>query len=212
MKTKNKIFNIDENIDHSVEEAARIFFNGGVFIYPSDTIYVFGANPFNSNAFKKISSIKKINLLEDYTHLVDSLDTLLKYVEIKNENYYDFLMKIWPNPISVIMKLNTQTRKIYGLEKLPFRIPNNKFCLKLLETLRMPLLSESVNHFGKDPLNSYDIIIQEFSKDVDAIFYSEKKSYFLKPTVIDLSDDKPNLLSEGKLKFEEILKQYESHI
>jgi len=201
-------FNIDENLNRSVEEAAKLFFNGGVFIYPTDTIYGFGGNPFNDNVLNRISEIKKRVQWRRYIHLVGSIEILLKYVDIKYEEHYDFLLKIWPNPISVVLKVNQQTKKIYKSDTMAFRIPNNKFCIKLLESIKMPLISTSVNYTGQEPLNSPDIIMQEFGKEVDAVFYSEKKSYFIASTIIDLSSEKPLLVREGKIKFEEIIKHY----
>ncbi len=210
MKSIITKFNIDENLNQSVEEAAKLFFNGGVFIYPTDTIYGFGGNPFNENVLKRIAEIKKRNEWKRYIHLVGNFETLLKYVDIKNENHYDFLLKIWPNPVSVVLKVNAQTKNIYNSDKMAFRVPNNKFCLKLLEYIKMPLISTSVNHTGQEPLNSPDMIFQEFGKDVDAIFYTEKKSYFIASTIIDLSFEEPFLIREGKIKFNEILKHFEN--
>jgi L-threonylcarbamoyladenylate synthase len=171
-------FNIDRDINLAVDQAAKLFFNGGVFIYPTDTIYGFGGNPFNESVIERISSIKKRQKWRRYTHLIGSVDILLKYVEIVSEKHIDFLIKIWPNPISVILKVNSQTRKIYGSDTMSFRIPNHKFCLNLLEKIKMPLISTSVNHTGQEPLTSYDIIIQEFGKDVDTVF-SLKKNLIL---------------------------------
>jgi L-threonylcarbamoyladenylate synthase len=203
-------YNIDENLNKSIDEAAKLFFNGGVFIYPTDTIYGFGGNPFNENVLRRISEIKKREEWKRYIHLVGNIEILLKYVDIKYEDHYDFLLKIWPNPVSVILKVNSQTKKIYKSDTMSFRIPNNKFCLKLLENIKMPLISTSVNHTGQEPLNSPDVILQEFGKEVDAVFYSEKKSYFIASTLIDLSSEKPVLIREGKIKFKEILKHFEN--
>lgn len=208
MEKISQKFNIDENLTLSVEEAAKLFFNGGVFVYPTDTIYGFGGNPFNDNVLHRISEIKKRTEWKRYIHLVGNIEILLKYVDLKYENHYDFLLKIWPNPISVVLKLNQQTKKIYKSDTMAFRIPNNKFCIKLLESIKMPLISTSVNYSGQEPLNSPDIIMQEFGKEVDAVFYSEKKSYFISSTIIDLSSEKPVLVREGKIKFEEIIKHY----
>lgn len=202
--------NIDDDLNFAVEEATKLFFKGGVFIYPTDTIYGFGGNPFNENVLKRISSIKKRSKWKRYIHLVGSVEILLKYVDIKNEDHYDFLLKIWPNPISVNLKVNTQTKKIYGSDTMSFRIPNNKFCLNLLNTIQMPLILTSVNHQGEEPLDSPDLIIQEFGKEVDAVFYSEKKSYFVASTLIDLSADRPVLIREGKIKFDDILKHFDN--
>lgn len=210
MKEVIQKHNIDENLNWAVDQAAKLFFNGGVFIYPTDTIYGFGGNPFNESALRRISEIKKRDEWKRYIHLVGNIEILLKYVDIKYEHHYDFLLKIWPNPVSVILKVNAQTKKIYKSDTMSFRIPNNKFCLKLLENIKMPLISTSVNHSGQEPLNSPDVILQEFGKEVDAVFYSEKRSFFVSSTLIDLSSEKPVLIREGKIKFKEILKHFEN--
>lgn len=203
-------FIVDENLNQSIEKAAELFFNGGVFIYPTDTIYGFGGNPFNEMVLNRISEIKRKSKWRRYIHLVGSMEILLKYVELKYEEHYDFLLKIWPNPVSVVLKVNSQTKEIYKTDTMAFRIPNNKFCMRLLNKIKMPLISTSVNYSGEEPLNNPELIIQEFGKQVDAVFYSEKKSYFIASTVIDLSNQKPQLIREGKIKFEEIIKKFES--
>lgn len=207
-KSLVKSINIEENFNQAVKSATELFFNGGVFIYPTDTIYGFGGNPFNDEVLRKITRIKGRPDWKRYIHLVGSFEILLKYVEIKSEMFSDFLLGIWPNPVSVVMKLNEQTRDILGAETAAFRIPNNRFCLKLLNEIKMPLISTSVNRSGKQPLNDPDMFIQEFGKEVDAVFYSNKKSFFEASTVIDLSDEEPKLIREGKIKFSEIIKNF----
>ena len=207
-KSLVRSINIEENFDEAVKSATELFFNGGVFIYPTDIIYGFGGNPFNDEVLRKITRIKERPDWKRYIHLVGSVEILLKYVEIKSEKFYDFLLNIWPNPVSVVMKLNEQTRDILGAENAAFRIPNNRFCLKLLNEIKMPLISTSVNRSGKEPMNDPDMIIQEFGKEVDAVFYSNKKSFFEASTVIDLSDEVPKLIREGKIKFSEIIKNF----
>jgi len=92
-----------------------------------------------------------------------------------------------------------------NLETGAFRIPNHRFCLKLLKEINMPLISTSVNRTGKEPLNDPSMIIQEFSQEVDAVFYSEKRSFFEASTLIDLSGDEPKLLREGRIKFVDLI-------
>ncbi|WP_290661016.1 L-threonylcarbamoyladenylate synthase [Ignavibacterium sp.] len=209
MNTKiGKSLNIDDNFDHAVRIATELFFNGGVFIYPTDTIHGFGGNPFNDEVLRKITRIKGRPDWKRYIHLIGSVEILKKYVDINSERIYDFLLNIWPNPVSVVLKLNEQTRDILGSETGAFRIPNNRFCLKLLNEINMPLISTSVNRSGKEPLNDPDMIVQEFGKEVDAIFYSSQKSFFEASTVIDLSDDEPKLIREGKIKFTDVIKSY----
>ena len=208
-ETKNcEIINIDNEFDNAIKLAKKLYLEGSVFIYPTDTIYGIGANPFNHEAVEKINKIKRRDLGKRHILLIDSIENLLKYVEIKSERHLDFLLSIWPNPVSVVLPLNSNTKKLLGIQTASFRIPNHRFCLKLLSELNMPLISTSVNYSGQEPIIEPSMIKEEFSSLTDAIFYTNKKLYIEASTLIDLNDSKPVLLREGKFKFEDILKKF----
>ncbi len=205
---KCTIINIDEHFDKAVQLAKKLYLEGSVFVYPTDTMYGFGANPFNEEAVEKVNQLKGRESGKKYILLVNNIENLLKYVEIKSEKHLDFLLSIWPNPVSVVLTLRADARKILGIQTAAFRIPNNRFCLKLLGELQMLLISTSVNHSGQAPLLEPSEIKDEFSSYTDAIFYTNKKLYSEASTLIDLNDSKPVLLREGKFKFENILKNF----
>jgi len=206
-KKKSLLINIDERFEESISIASELFLKGSIFIYPTDTIYGFGGNPFNEMAIKKISEVKgKINWRR-YIFLISDIEILKNYTDIDSERYLDFLLSIWPNPVSVILKLNKKYQELLQAETGAFRIPNHRFCYKLISELKMPLVSTSVNRTGNEPMNDSSMIIQEFSNEVDAIFYSNKKSYFEASTLIDLSKDEPALIREGRIKFVELMKK-----
>jgi L-threonylcarbamoyladenylate synthase len=206
-KKKAKLINIDENFEESINLASELFMRGSIFIYPTDTIYGFGGNPFNENAIKKISEVKGKENWRRYIFLISEIEMLKSYADINSEKYLDFLLSIWPNPVSVILKLNKKYQQILKSETGAFRIPNHRFCVKLISEINMPLVSTSVNRTGKEPLNDPSLIIQEFGNEVDAIFYSDKKSFFEASTLIDLVKDEPLLIREGRIKFVELMKK-----
>jgi len=206
-KKKAKLINIDENFEESINLASELFMKGSIFIYPTDTIYGFGGNPFNENAIKKISEVKGKENWRRYIFLISEIEMLKSYADINSEKYLDFLLSIWPNPVSVILKLNKKYQQILKSETGAFRIPNHRFCVKLISEINMPLVSTSVNRTGKEPLNDPSLIIQEFGNEVDAIFYSDKKSFFEASTLIDLVKDEPVLIREGRIKFMELMKK-----
>jgi L-threonylcarbamoyladenylate synthase len=208
IKEKESILiNIDDSFDESINLASELFFNGSIFIYPTDTIYGFGGNPFNEMAIKKIGKVKGKDNWRRYIFLISDIEMLKSYAVINSEKYLDFLLSIWPNPVSVILKLNKKYQEILQSETGAFRIPNHRFCYKLISKLKMPLVSTSVNRTGNEPLNDPSQIIQEFSTEVEAIFYSNNKSFFEASTLLDLSKDEPALLREGKIKFVELMKK-----
>lgn len=204
---KTVLMNIDYKFDQSIKLAQELFLEGTIFIYPTDTIYGFGGNPFNENAIKKISKIKGKSNWRRYIFLISNIEILKNYTEINSEKYLDFLLSIWPNPVSVILKLNKHYQEILKMETAAFRVPNHRFCIKLLNELKMPLISTSVNRTGNEPMNDSSMIIQEFSNEVKAIFYSETKSFVEASTLIDLSKDEPNYIREGRIKFVDLMKK-----
>lgn len=207
MKKTIKI-NIEEDLKKAIETASKLYFEGGVFVYPTDTIYGFGANPFNEDALAKITTMKRRSMGKKFILLASGLEMVLKYVELKDESHADLLLSLWPNPVSIVLKFNSYYRNITGEETSAFRVPNHGFCRKLLRELNMPLVSTSVNRSDEPPLNDFSLISQEFSGELDAIFYSSKPPLNIASTVIDLTGDEPLLLREGMISFEEILMKY----
>ena len=202
------LINIDKDCDAAIVKAKKLYLEGDVFIYPTDTIYGLGANPFNEDAVERIYEIKKREREKTYIMLINSIENLLKYVEVKSENHLDFLLSIWPNPVSVVLNLNFKTQELLKSKTAAFRIPNHRFCLKLLTALQMPLISTSVNKSGQAPLNELSIFENEYSSQVSAIFYTEKKSFVNSSTLIDLSESVPKLIRQGKMKFVDLLEKY----
>jgi L-threonylcarbamoyladenylate synthase len=201
-------YNVDTAFEESINRAKEIYLEGNVFVYPTDTIYGFGANPFNEDAVEMVNKIKGRKEGKKYILLINDIHNLLKYVNISAEKHLDFLLSIWPNPVSVILKLNDKTKSILKSEKCAFRIPNHRFCLKLLSELGMPLISTSVNRSNQAPIIEPSVIKDEFLSEVEAIFYSEKKPYIEASTVIDLSGKKPLLLREGRIKFSDLMEKF----
>ena len=199
---------VEDEFENSIIKAKKIYLEGGVFVYPTDTIYGLGANPFNEEALEKVNSIKGRQEGKNYILLIDSIDTLSKYVELNSEKHLDFLQSIWPNPVSVVLNLNKRTSSVLQIDTAAFRIPNHRFCQKLAAELHMPIISTSVNKTGLPPVNHPEIIKQEFSSEVSGIFYSNKRYFDKVSTLIDLTGNDLVLLREGKVKFDELTEKY----
>ncbi|GMU86140.1 MAG: threonylcarbamoyl-AMP synthase [Ignavibacteriales bacterium] len=208
-KVKTKAINIDVNPAEGIEQAVRVFYEGGIFIYPTDTIYGIGGNPFNADTMERITQLKRRDEKKHYIMLMGNIETLLRYVDLKTELHMDFLNSLWPNPVSVVLRLNKNTRNLWGQEDAAFRIPNHNFCRKLLNTLNTPLISTSVNRSGEPPLNDYSQIIGGFSENTDLFLYSTGIQLNQGSTLIRLTGTHPELMREGKVPFSDILSKFE---
>lgn len=202
---QNKIINIDENPESAIILAADLFHSGKIFIYPTDTIYGIGGNPFDENVVRRIADIKGRKEKKQFIWLLSDFENLMNYVEITSEIYLDFLQKIWPAPVTVILNLNERTKAIINQDTIAVRIPQNDFCLKLLKEISRPLISTSVNRSSENPINQIDKIVQNYLEDVDAILIHTESAENKSSTIIDLTLKQPKLVREGSIKFVELL-------
>lgn len=202
---QKKLINIEENPDSALTLAVELFHSGKVFIYPTDTIYGIGGNPLDENVVKRIAEIKGRDEKKQFIWLLSDIENLMNYAEIIFENHLEFLQKIWPAPVTVILNLNERIKEITNQETVAFRIPQNEFCLKLLKEISRPLISTSVNRSGDDPQTQVEQIISNFSKDVDAVMFNSQPTSKTLSTIIDLTFEQPKLIREGSIKFVELL-------
>lgn len=206
---KAKIYNIDERFSGAVETAVQAYNRGDIFVYPTDTIYGFGLNPFKTESLKKLDEIKQRDPSKQYIMLIDEFTSIKAYVELVEKKHEMFLMNLWRAPVSVVLRLNARGRSLFGCETLALRAPDHPFCSALLERIHAPLVSTSVNRANNPPLHTKESILEEFGNEIDLLFVMkmplEKKS----STVISLTESEPQLLRSGEITFEEILKKYE---
>ncbi len=202
------IINIDDRAKDALSVATKLFFEGKVFIYPTDTLYGFGGNPFNEEVISRIVKVKHLNDANTFVLLVNSIEMLMRYIEIQDDRDIELFPQIWPGPISLRFRLNGHASAVMNTDKAIFRMPNHSFCKKLIDSMHLPILATGVYRSGEAPLEDYITIRQEFLGDIDALFYTEAKCYNVSSTLIDFTTPTPELLREGKVKFNDFNKIY----
>ena len=190
----------DEGIIKSVE----IIENGGVIIFPTDTVYGIGCNPYDANAVKKIYEIKSREKIKSLPVLVSSIE-IVKQISIIDEFTEKIIKKYWPGPLTLILKLKDKNLKeSLNLEdKIAVRIPNSVCTLKLLNKCNL-LVGTSANVSGDssftDPqecmknVKNYDIFVD------GGTITSKGES-----TIIEIENEKIHFIREGALKKEDIV-------
>ena len=203
-----RLINIDVDMNSALNEAIKLFYSGKVFIYPTDTIYGFGCNPFDNNALERLKILKGRQEEKKFILLIDSIETLLKYTITIDSRKINLLEALWPNPVSVVLKLKDEKAKDLNSDNAAFRIPDHSFCLNLLKGIKKPLISTSVNLSNEAPLNDYLTIKDKFADKVSAVFYSQKKLNAEPSTLVDLTGSEPVVLREGKINFIDFAKKF----
>ena len=190
--------------DEGIRKSVEIIENGGVIIFPTDTVYGIGCNPYDANAVKKIYEIKSREKIKSLPVLVSSIE-IVKQISIIDEFTEKIIKKYWPGPLTLILKLKDKNLKeSLNLEdKIAIRIPNSVCTLKLLNKCNL-LVGTSANVSGDssftDPqecmknVKNYDIFVD------GGTITSKGES-----TIIEIENEKIHVIREGGLKKEDII-------
>ena len=196
------IMKVDCN-DEGIRKSVEIIENGGVIIFPTDTVYGIGCNPYDANAVKKIYEIKSREKIKSLPVLASSIQ-IVKQISIIDEFTENIIKKYWPGPLTLILKLKDKNLKeSLNLEdKIAVRIPNSVCTLKLLNKCNL-LVGTSANVSGDssftDPqecmknVKNYDVFVD------GGTITSKGES-----TIIEIENEKIRIIREGALKKEDI--------
>jgi len=185
------------------EKIANILIKGGVGVLPTDTIYGLVASALNKQAVEKVYLLKKRTPNKPFIILISNLDDLKHFKIHLDEKVQQFLQKIWPNPVSVILSCpQPQLKYLHrNINTLAFRTPNKPTLLKLLKKTG-PLIAPSANEEGKPPSETIEEAKKYFGKRVD--FYVNEGKLTSEPsTLISIDRDKIKILREGAFRISE---------
>ncbi len=136
----------------NINKAREIIENGGMIIYPTDTLYGLGADIFNLKAIKRIFKIKKRNFKKPISVMVSSFKDIKK-LSFVNREQEKIIKKLLPGPYTIILRKKKIVSSLLtaGSNKVGIRIPKNKFCHVLTKDL--PITTTSANISGQKDFN-----------------------------------------------------------
>ena len=186
-----------------IEKIAQIIEKGGIVVFPTDTVYGIGCNPYNENAVKKIYEIKSRTKLKSLPVLAYSLD-VVKEIALIDEFTEKIIEKYWPGPLTLILELTDQKlKKSLNLgNKIAVRIPDSKCTLKLLEKCKL-LVGTSANISGNSSYTNPDECIKNI-KNYDMFLNGGIITSKGESTIIEIENKEIKIIREGTLKIEDI--------
>lgn len=195
-----------------IYQAAKVIKNGGIIIYPTDTIYGLGCDAVNRNAVDRIFEIKHRNPKNPALVLVHNISMLRELIEDISPKTKILMKRFWPGPLTMLFKARKGIHPLLVSNngKIGIRIPKNNYCLKLMKICRTPIVSTSANISGEKQPTEISDLIKMFSQKVDLIIDAGDNTSLLPSTVIDASEDKPILIREGAVRFREIISSIQS--
>jgi len=188
-----------------LKQAVEIMRQGGVIVYPTDTIYGLGADALNAKAIEKIYKIKQKPVSEGLSFIVPDLKDISKYA-ILSDAAFRIIKMLTPGPYTFILKATKLIPKQILPKKLTvgIRIPDSPVCLELVKMLGNPIVSTSANLAGEPHYTDPVEIEKKLDSNIDLILAAG----ILKDepsTVLDLTEERPVLIRQGKGDVSKIL-------
>ena len=185
-----------------IDRVANILKDGGIIIYPTDTVYAIGCDALNVRAVERICRIKNINPQKANLSIICyDLSNLSQYVKVSNL-HFKLMKKNLPGPFTFILPTNSNLPKIYKNRKtVGIRVPDNNIIREIVRVLGNPVLTTSVR--DEDEILEYttdpELIAEKYKNEVDLIIdggYGGIEA----STIIDCSNEIPVIIREGKGK------------
>lgn len=199
-----KIYNENPNEKH-IQEVVNVLKNGGLIIYPTDTVYGLGCDITNTRALEKIAQIRGVKLEKaNFSFVCHSISDISNYVRQIDSPTFKMLKRALPGPYTFIFEGNNNLPSVFKKKKtVGIRVPDNAIAREIVAKLGNPIVSTSI--YDEDEVIEYttdpELIFEKWENFVDIVIdggYGDNVA----STVIDLTQGEPVVIREGKGKLE----------
>jgi tRNA threonylcarbamoyl adenosine modification protein (Sua5/YciO/YrdC/YwlC family) len=185
----------------AIAKVVKVLRDGGLIIYPTDTVYGLGCDITNTKALERIAKIKGIKLEKaNFSFICHDLSNLSDYVRQIDTPTFKILKRALPGPYTFILPGNNNLPKEFKKKTtVGIRVPDNSIALEIVKLLENPIVSTSIR--DEDDVIEYttdpELIFEKWQNLVDLVIdggYGDNVG----STIIDLSGDEPIVVREGK--------------
>jgi len=183
-----------------VRKVVELLRDGGVIIFPTDTVYAFGCDIFKPSAVEKIARFKeKDSRRSDLSFICQDLSQISEYARMSDEAF-KMIRKNLPGPFTFLLQGSSRLPKLFKNKKVVgIRMPENNIALEIVRELGNPLMVSSI--FTDDDTLEYltdpELIEEKFGTMVDLVIDGGYGG--LEPsTIVDCTDEEFEIIRQGK--------------
>ncbi len=188
-------------------KAVKTLKNGGLVVFPTETVYGLGADATNDKATASIYEKKGRPSFNPLIAHVDSPQMAAKYVCV-NETAEKLMNAFWPGPLTLVLKRKKNCAVSLlasaGLDTLAVRCPNNPIALQLIHDFGKPVVAPSANKSGRISPTTAEHVRQDYGNEAPLILDGGPCQVGVESTVLLCDEDKVAVLRYGGLAVEEI--------
>lgn len=191
-----------------LEEPAKIIKNGGIVVFPTETVYGIGANGLNAEAVKKIYDLKKRPLSKPINLLVNSIEMIEKVAKDITPLEYAIIKEFFPGPLTIILQKKEIVPDIVTANgtTVGVRMPANEIALELIKKAGVPLATPSANISDKPSKTNIKEVMSDFPEGVDCFIDGGKSKIGMASTIVQVINGVPYILRQGTITEEQINK------
>jgi len=184
-----------------IKRVVKILRDGGVIIFPSDTVYALGCDITNNRAMERVAQLRGVKLEKaNFSFICEDLSNLSDYVKQIDSATFKLLKRNLPGPYTFILPGNNNLPTVFKKKKeVGIRVPNNSIALAIVHELGNPIISTSIR--DEDELIEYttdpELILEKWDNLVDLVIDGGYGGN-IASTVIDLTGPEPVVVREGK--------------
>lgn len=204
-----KYIYLKNTTDYSkLKVAGEIIKQGGLVLFPTETVYGLGANGLDEDAVKKIYIAKGRKQDNPLILHVSNFDMVSKIAKDISDIEYTLMKTFWPGPFTIILNRTKIVPDIVtaGLDTVGVRMPSGEIARALISYAEVPIAAPSANISGRPSGTNVSDIFEELSGKVDYIVDGGECEVGLESTVVRVVDGVPTILRPGKISPEDIQK------
>lgn len=154
----------------TINQAAKVLNDGGIILYPTDTIWGIGCDATNPQAVARVYALKQRTDSKSMIVLIDSIGRIASYVADAPDIAYD-LMELSDTPLTIVFEKakNLAPNAVAPDGSIAIRVVQHDFCQRLIGKLRKPIISTSANISGKPFPKSFEEIDEAIKNGVDFV-------------------------------------------
>ena len=217
-----KILDLKNDNDYTkLEEVAQIIKNGGLVLFPTETVYGLGANGLDENAVKKIYIAKGRNENNPINLLVSNMEMINNIAKHISDLEYKLMESFFPGPFTIILKKKSIVPSIVTAngDTVGVRMSSGIIAKELVELAGVPIAAPSANISGKPSGTNFNDIYSDFKDKVDYMIDGGDSSIGIESTIVKVIDNIPHILRPGSITDEQIekiagtiIKDYENSV
>lgn len=184
-----------------IKRVVKVLRDGGVIIFPSDTVYALGCDITNNRAMERVAQLRGVKLEKaNFSFICEDLSNLSDYVKQIDSPTFKLLKRNLPGPYTFILPGNNNLPTVFKKKKeVGIRVPDNAIALAIVRELGNPIISTSIK--DEDEVIEYttdpELILEKWDKLVDLVIDGGYGGN-IASTVVDLTGSEPVVIREGK--------------